>query len=342
MVQGSGDIREGSVLQRLVSAALGDAAARQVLGLLDIDPALLAHDQEASRAQMAMALNCALYSGLIDRVPSAAAYVARVRAEGRRICFDHGALRTIDGPTGALPRGHGAFARLLEPLGYRIGGLYPLPRLKMTGRALVHQDFPQAIPQFFVSELHVALLPPSAQEAAARVFASSRDPLAVVERQALARFAADGCCPIDLAMAALPGLVGAFARQHDVPMLEDYLLLLDHSGEAAWIATEGNSFNHATDRVADVERLADDLRARGMPMKQEVEISANRRVRQTAFIADRVQRPFRLADSAVVQRDVPGSFYEFITRAIDPATGALDLTFDSGNATGIFAVTSAT
>jgi hypothetical protein len=38
---------------------------------------------------------------------------------------------------------------------------------------------------------------------------------------------------------------------------------------------------------------------------------------------------------------VPGSFYEFIQRSVDPATGKLDLGFDSGNATGIFAVTQA-
>ncbi|MFC4593621.1 hypothetical protein [Sphingobium sp. EP60837] len=37
---------------------------------------------------------------------------------------------------------------------------------------------------------------------------------------------------------------------------------------------------------------------------------------------------------------MPGSFYEFISRDVDPATGRLDLSFDAGNATGIFATTS--
>jgi hypothetical protein len=62
-------------------------------------------------------------------------------------------------------------------------------------------------------------------------------------------------------------------------------------------------------------------------------------VRQTAILADKVVRPFREADGSEVPLPVPGSFYEFITRDIDPETGKLDLTFDSGNATGIFAVT---
>ena len=70
-------------------------------------------------------------------------------------------------------------------------------------------------------------------------------------------------------------------------------------------------------------------------------MSANGRVRQTAFLAGKVVRQFRAGDGSLTQREVPGSFYEFISRDVDPATGRLDLTFDSGNATGIFAVTSA-
>ena len=30
-------------------------------------------------------------------------------------------------------------------MGYEVGGLYPLPRLTMTGRAYVHKDMPAAI-----------------------------------------------------------------------------------------------------------------------------------------------------------------------------------------------------
>ena len=45
----------------------------------------------------------------------------------------------------------------------------------------------------------------------------------------------------------------------------------------AWIATEGNAFNHATDRVADVFALSDDEKAKGRPMKPEVERSRSGR-----------------------------------------------------------------
>lgn len=331
----------GSIIGALAASVLGQARADDALSVLDIAPTLLTDGPQASRAQVAMALNVVLFARLLDDVPTAARHVAGVAARGERICFDHGALRTIDGETGALPSGHAAFARLLAPLGYAVAGLYPLPRLCMTGRAFAHRDLPEAIPQFFVSELHVAELPEAAQAAAARVFGTSADPLGAAEWALLDALAADHACDMALARAGLPGLARAFGRQHDIPALADCEALLAHSAEAAWIATEGSAFNHATDRVPDVAALAERLRAEGWPIKDSLEVSANGRVRQTAFRADTVTRPFRLPDGTTAGRTVPGSFYEFISRDLDPDTGRLDLTFDSGNATGIFAMTRA-
>jgi hypothetical protein len=296
---------------------------------------------EIGRAEVAMALNALLFADLLSRVPTGKAYVDRVLEEGARVQFDHGALRTIDGQSGDLPPGYNAFARVLEPLGYEVAALYPLPRLRMTGRAFVHRDFPEEIPQFFVSELHVQQLPEEGQAACARVFGASADPIGPAEQAMLDALAQSGRCSFDVAVAGLPGLLAAFGRHHPEPALDDYEILLTHSAEAAWIATEGNAFNHATDRVSDIEELVGRLRMRGMPLKAEIETSANGRIRQTAFLADKVVRRFRLADSGAQTREVPGSFYEFIQREIDPATGKLDLGFDSGNAAGIFSVTQA-
>src|SRR3546814_5906771 len=85
-------------------------------------------------------------------------------------------------------------------------------------------------------------------------------------------------CSSDL---LLPAVVSAFDRQHAYPDIADYELLLDRSAEAAWIATEGNAFNHATSRVPDVAAEAECQRASGRPIKDRVEISASGRVRQT-------------------------------------------------------------
>lgn len=330
-------------LQGLLSPVVGRERTAQVLGTLSIDPALADHGKDtasrATRAQVAMALNAALFLDLLARVPTAARYVADRSATGEPIIFDHGALRTIAGETGALPAGHAAFLRFLAPLGYEVRGLYLLPALTMTGRAFVQSDLPETVPQFFVSELHVEQLPEPARDAADRVFGASTDPLGETEWRALDAIARNGDCMIEDGVTIIRGALRAFERQHPVPALEDYRTLLAHSKEAAWIATEGNAFNHATTRVPNVESHAEDLKAAGYPLKPSVEVSRNGRVRQTAFLADKVVRSFRLPDGAETPMEVPGSFYEFISRDLDPGTGRLDLTFDSGNATGIFAVT---
>jgi hypothetical protein len=337
-------ISDMSAIDTLVRAQMGERVARQVLAAMEIDAGIAADTGgEITRAGFAMALGVCLFARLLESVPTGAAYVIDRVAAGGRIRFDHGAIRTIrfaKGATGALPAGQDAFRRILEPLGYHQSGTYPLPRLRMTGRAYSHADHAEAIPQYFVSELHVGRFDAHFAEVAARIFGGSRDPLGVAALDFLEAMSRDGRAPLPLATAALPEVLGAFDRQHDVPALSDYEALLAQSAEAAWIATEGNAFNHATDRVDDVVSLADAQRALGRPIKDQVEVSASGRVRQTAYRADLVLRRFRTAGGEV-ERWVPGSFYEFITRAIDPATGRLDLAFDSGNATGIFGMTKA-
>lgn len=327
-------------LVALTTTLLGEAEGRSALDALAIDPRLLAErTPTVSRAVFAMAMNVALFHDLLRRTPSGAAYVADALRRGRRMTFDHGALRTIrlpEGPTGQVPPGEDAFTRIFRPLGYEMAAVYPLDRLRMTGRAYRHADLPEAIPQFFLSELHVDRFDPECIDAAARVFGTTRDPLTEEAKAVLNRFAAGESIGMDDAARALPSIVAAFDRHHAPPATEDYELLLSRSSEAAWIATEGNAFNHATDRVDDVAALADRLKTDGAPIKDRLEISASGRVRQTALRADSVEREFAYGE----RRRVPGSFFEFISRDIDPATGRIDLAFDTGNATGIFAMTS--
>ena len=290
-----------------------------------------------------MALNVALFQDLLERTPTAKAYVSDRIAEGERVVFDHGALRTIrfgDGATGALPAGEQAFVRIFEPLGYTLAGVYPLDRLGMTGRAYAHQDAPEQIPQFFLSELHVERFGPEFEAAAHRVFDSSRDPLDAESLTSLAELRSAGELEAAAAHRLLPTLLRCFTRQHGTPDMADYRALLAQSAEAAWIATEGNVFNHATDRVADVNAVAAEQHALGRPMKPAVEVSASGRVRQTAFRADPVERTIIDEDGCEVRLALHGSFYEFITRD-EEAAGRIDLRFDSSNAQGIFKMTQA-
>ena len=349
--------RKESTLQRLLEACL-PADNRQVslrtvedcpalLRTLKVTPAVLDETGgEVSRAVLAQALNLLLFRDLLARVPTGQRYVAESVSEGRQVVFDHGALRTVAlGGMGDLPAGEEAITRVLLPLGYKMTAVYPLDRLGMTGRSYTHSDFPEELPQFFVSELHPERFSPGFRQAVARVTASSRDPLSESAKGSLRELSGRGLLPFDQAAALLPILLACFQRQHPDPAWSDYEILLAESAEMAWIATEGNVFNHATDRVPSLDALVAGQRLLSRPLKDTIETSRSGRVRQTAFRADPVERSFIDASGAVLRRSVPGSFYEFIQRdrLRDLSTGIsrLDLAFDSSNAQGIFKMTAA-
>ncbi len=329
-----------TTLWALLDRVVGTARTTRLFGALVVHATLLnARSERVSRAELAQALNMLLFEDVTRRVPMAAAYVGDAVRKTQKLVFDHGALRTVAGDNGALPRGEEAFRRLLEPLGFLCHGIYPLDRLGMTGRAYTHQDLPEHIAQFFVSELHPERFSPTFQEAVARVVGNSRDPLPLPAKAMLADLAHQGSLFFEDATQLLPNLVCCFDRQHQEPRWRDYEVLLAESKEMAWIATEGNAFNHATDRVQDVVEVADQQRKLGRPVKPEVEVSKSGRVRQTAFRATMVERLFVGDDGSLITAMVPGSFHEFITRS-EEAPGRLDLRFDSGNATAIFKMTS--
>lgn len=335
--------RPPAAVHALVADLLGPSRAGELLGSLAWpDLAISVAEGKAarrtSRIEVAWALAALLYDDLLERVPYAEVYLADRLARGERIHYDHGALRTVAAPSGALPAGAAAIARVLEPLGYRRVATYDLSRIGMTGYAYCHVDLPEDVPQYFVSELHPERFSPEFQAAALRVIGSSRDPLSAGARRKLERLANEGNLALAEAAKLLPELVACFERQHAAPRLEDYELLLAESAEMAWIATEGNAFNHATDRVEDVDEIAKEQRALARPIKATVEVSGSGRVRQTALRAAPVERAFLTADGSRVLRTVPGSFQEFISRA-RLADGSLDLAFDAGNAQAIFQMT---
>jgi len=259
--------------------------------------------------------------------------------------LDHGAIRTVRWAcNGMLPAGEAAFTRFLRPLGFVFGREYPLTRLKMTGRAYYHQDAPESVGQFFISELHPERFSPEFQTAVTRVVGASTDPLTPAAQAALWELERDGALPLLAACGLVRVLVNCFSRQHLLPTRSDYLLLASESGEMAWISTEGNTFNHATDRVDDAESTAEAQRKLGRHIKDKVEVSRSGRVLQTAFHADIVERDLVAEDGSTVRMSVPGSFYEFITRQpyLDKTSGRwrTDLSFDAGNAQQIFKMTS--
>jgi hypothetical protein len=331
-------------MDELLASLVGGDRANRLLSTVLLPSQLAGEEQprgRVARDTIAMALGLVLLDDLLARVPTGDRYGASCRAAGERIVYDHGAVRTVDWPdNGALPPGVESIRRLLVPLGYEEVGLYPLDGIHMTGKVFTHKDRPEDLPQYFVSELHVDRLPAEAQAAVTRVVGASKDPLGSADLGLLDALADHRWLPVDDAVRLVAAGAACFARHHDDPRLDDYETLLAHSSEMAWIATEGNAFNHATDRVPDVEQLAKDMHA-DWPMKDVVEWSRSGRVRQTALRADPVLRSFRGPDETRVERIVPGSFFEFISRDPLPDGSGLDLAFDASNAQGIFGMTRA-
>jgi hypothetical protein len=335
---------ETGVLYQLLERSIGHDRTGRLFRVLVIHPDLIAVAGPCvSRAVLAQALNMLLFEDILGRVPAAEQYVQRCLEQKRTIMHDHGAVRTValEG-MGALPAGQEAITRILRPLGYALNGVYPLERLRMTGRSHAQADYPEDIAQFFISELHPERFSPDFQAAAARVTATSVDPVTPEAATLLKQLETQGFLSMEDSQKLLPVLVSVFNRQHDEPALADYQAILAESPEMAWISTEGNAFNHATDRVADVDQLSAELKALNQPIKDVVEKSQSGRVRQTAFLAARVQRNFGAPDGSTVTKEVPGSFYEFITRLRMPEQNGkspLDLSFDSSNAQAIFKMT---
>ncbi len=332
-------------LHKVLAAIIGSDRTEKLFNTLVIHPDLAAEQgPQVSRAVLAQALNMLLFEDLLARVPTAKTYADYTTGKGRRILHDHGAVRTValEG-MGGLPAGQEAITRILRPLGYALNGVYPLERLKMTGRSHAQADYLEEIAQFFLSELHPERFSPEFQAAVQRVTGNSKDPITPEAKTLLEKLDTTKSLTHDESAKLLPVLVSVFARQHTEPALADYELLLAESPEMAWISTEGNAFNHATDRVPDVDQLAAEQKSLGQPMKPAVETSQSGRVRQTAFLAARVQRSFRTPEGKLIEKEVNGSFYEFITRLPLPEEdGKLDLSFDSSNAQAIFKMTANT
>ena len=327
----------------LVASTVGQPAADWLEHRVEVPQAL--HDFSWSdnaihRVWLAEALNLCLFHKLVDAVPDGLRYVDEQHESGRKVVFDHGAIRTVDWvQNGELPRGRLAFSRLLEPLGFTDVRTYPLTKLNMTGWGYRQMDLPEDIAQFFVSELHPGRLSEAFQNAVSRVVGSSRDPLSHEDLSILKRLQSTRHCSLEEATRLLPALYRAFDRQHGVVREDDYRQLLSESAEMAWIATEGNSFNHLTDRVEHLEATVAEQLRRERPMKDSIEVSGSGRVMQTAYKACTVNRDLLDAKGVVRTHKVPGSFVEFIQRKIDPDNGKIDLNFDSSNAQGIFKMT---
>ena len=333
-----------SHLELILVAVLGDEKTAWLKNRVHIPEVLLTSEgQFVHRAVLAQSLNLVLLEDLLRRVPDGAAYVEDVHQRGDKIVYDHGAIRTVDCKSiNGLPRGIMSFERILRPLGFFRAAAYPLKALQMTGFAYQHKDHPEQIGQFFVSEIYPERFSTIFREAVQRTFATAVDPLSLKAKTALRVLEQTQALAFEQCGDFIADVAQCFGCSHGPCLLDDYDTFKAESAEMAWIATEGQTFNHGTARVKDLEKLAAEQRAMGRPIKDAIEVSRNQTVKQTAFKAQQVERNMKGPDSTLSLEQVPGSFFEFISRDIivdDQGAERLDLRFDAANAQGIFQMT---
>ena len=85
-----------SNVERLLSALLGHEKTEALFSTLNF-PSIL-EDWEAgtvTRAELAQAMNMALFEDLLERSPNGRTYTNDAVAQGDTVYFDHGALRTV-------------------------------------------------------------------------------------------------------------------------------------------------------------------------------------------------------------------------------------------------------
>lgn len=238
-----------SNVERLLLKLLGPAKTESLFTTLRFPSALADwEDGTVTRAELAQAMNMALFEDLLERSPNGRAYTTETIANGGSVYFDHGALRTVRWENnGALPPGEAAFTRILRPLGFRLNGRYPLDKLGMTGRAYAHEDAPDEIAQFFVSELHPERFSSEFQQAVTNVVHSSKDPLTPLAVSQLWELEREGSLAIDAAHKLLP-VMPATARR--VPIRRSR----QHGMERSRSRAHGQSENGCVARCSPVFR----------------------------------------------------------------------------------------
>ena len=84
----------------LLRAVLGARRSEEILASLHLPPLPASAEGRATGPELSTALALVLFEDVVQRVTWARAYVRDLYRAGRRLWFDHGALRTVAAPCG--------------------------------------------------------------------------------------------------------------------------------------------------------------------------------------------------------------------------------------------------
>lgn len=251
-----------------------------------------------------------LWTRYLAITPDAARIHALLAERGETFRNDHVALRTFAcGPVG--------LERLAEPFcarGYVESGRYRFAQKRLNARSYRHPA--GALPRVFISELELGSFSPAFRELVERVV--------------------QGVSAEEPAEQLLTGL-----QTWPAIRFADYQKLLAESDYAAWVATFGLRVNHFTVHFNDLKTFSElsqlnaFLEQSGFQLNgeaQKVQGGPSALLEQSSTVAASIPWAFEGGE----ERHVPGGYYEFARRYVDPQTGTIFEGFVAASADKIF------
>ena len=252
-----------------------------------------------------------LWDTYTDIAPQAERIQALFKSHGEEVINDHIAFRTFAHSPVSLEK----LQPIFEEMGYEAYGAFRFESKHLKARCYKHTSEVDA-PKIFLSELLTEELPQECQDIIAKLVAQ---------------------IPED---AVSDPAVFWKKRLWDVPSLEDYLTLVEHSEYAAWLSTMGMQANHFTvsinhlKKFPTIEAVNQLLQDEGYTLNSTgglIKGSPELYLQQSSTMADKIDVTFAGGET----RTIPSCFYEFALRH-KQADGTLFDSFIEGNADKIF------
>lgn len=287
-------------------------------------------------ALVAQALWHQLWLDYSHRVPYARIYETTISEAGGTVANDHIAFRSlalsIDTAIGTVNLGIPHLEQVLEGLGYLCMGELAFPTQHLYAR---HYRHPQQdefdLPKLFISELIVDQLPSAVRSPLETTVQTGLDIEGLLECQsAIQDLQAMDTQPTDPHI-LVQRLKSLFVRPWMPPLRSHLEQVNAVSQYGAWVLLHGYAVNHFTGYVnrqntpayPDIETTAQALRERGVPMKAEIEGTAEVGLRQTATQAVQESVTIRSRpEGPFLQIPWTYAYYEIAQRfAIEPTPG---------------------
>lgn len=258
-----------------------------------------------------------LWDDYAKRVPYARIYQNMLAELGGTFVNDHIAYRSLAVTVNGHYLGIPMTKRIFDAMGFEEKGAIDFPEQKLFARYVQHAE--PDFPRIFISELKVDELPAEVAALIRQSVADFRMVLSDADVETVANLDRSGSIP--------EGLVERVARfflevPWSPPTEEAVRKVNEASQYGAWVLLHGYSVNHFTgyvnrhgvEAVDDIEKLVEELKRRGVPMKSEIEGERGSKLRQTSTEAVRVPVKVKDASGAIKEIEWTYAYMEYAER----------------------------